>query len=47
MAIPVRAGNHLVRLQYATPGRAMGVTLSLVSLILLIGLAASVKPSAG
>ena len=46
MAIPMAAGNHAVRLHYATPGRATGEWLSLVSLCFLIGLIASAKPSA-
>ena len=41
MAVPVGAGNHVVRLRYATPGRATGVGLSVLSMVLLIALITS------
>ena len=41
IAVPVGAGNHVVRLRYATPGRATGVGLSLLSMVLLIALITS------
>jgi hypothetical protein len=36
MAVPVTSGSHTVRLRYRTPGRAMGLGLSLSSLGLLL-----------
>ena len=36
MGVPVPAGNHEVRLVYKTPGRAMGVVLSAISLAGLV-----------
>jgi hypothetical protein len=44
IAIPIPAGSHTIRLQYDTPGRALGVALSLVSFGLLVVLVASAKP---
>jgi hypothetical protein len=41
MAIPVRRGNSDVRLRYETPGRAIGILLSLLSAVSLAGLLAS------
>jgi hypothetical protein len=35
MAIPVAAGNHAIRLRYHTPGRMIGVLLSLLSVGML------------
>ncbi len=44
MAVPVQAGKHAIRLQYSTPGRLAGVTMSLLSLTLMTVLILSVKP---
>jgi len=35
MAVPVRAGHHAIVLRYDTPGRRLGILLSLASGILL------------
>ncbi len=35
MAIPVAAGSHEIRLRYHTPGRMIGVLLSLLSVGML------------
>jgi len=45
MVIPIPAGIHTLRLRYETPGRAMGVGLSLLSFGLLAALIASTKPT--
>jgi Bacterial membrane protein YfhO len=44
MAVPVPAGGHTVRLRYATPGRATGAGLSLLSFVLLAALIGSQRP---
>jgi hypothetical protein len=36
MAVPLPAGPHEVRLRYATPGVAVGIALSAVSIVLLV-----------
>jgi hypothetical protein len=46
IAVPVEAGNHTVRLRYNTPGRAMGMCLSLLSLALLAVLIESARSRA-
>ncbi len=46
MAVPVEAGSHQVRLQYSTPGRLTGVTLSLLSLTMLTVLILKYKAQA-
>jgi len=38
MTVPVLAGDHLIQLRYRTPGRTVGVVLSLVSMLMLTGL---------
>ncbi len=44
MAVPVKAGQHLVILRYSTPGRGTGVLLSLACAGLLVALLMMMKP---
>jgi hypothetical protein len=43
MAVPLSAGAHEVRLKFATPGAAVGLTLSACSLVLLLLLLKTLK----
>jgi len=36
MAVPLPPGNHVIRLHYKTPGRALGTGLSVLALVLLV-----------
>ncbi len=36
MAVPVPPGDHVIRLRYGTPGRALGTGLSVLDLVLLV-----------
>jgi hypothetical protein len=47
MAIPATPGRHTIRLSYRTPGRTLGVVLSLLSACLLAGLVRTGRGNAG